>query len=122
MVDSTSKQVLRTIQTEGMRLACASWTSKGCISCGSKNGRIYHHDVRVSKSLIRFFIFWLYIWNNSYSTFSSHTNEVCGIKWSPDEHYLTSGGSDYMVHVWERAQMSTPNAVCLFSFPTIIYI
>lgn len=57
MVDSTSKQVLRTIQTEGMRLACASWTSKGCISCGSKNGRIYHHDVRVSKSLIRFFIF-----------------------------------------------------------------
>ena len=54
MVDPTNKKILRTIQTEGMRLACASWTSKGCICCGSKNGRIYHHDVRVSNSLIRF--------------------------------------------------------------------
>jgi len=54
LIDSISKNVLRTIRTEGMRLACACWTGKGELSCGSRNGKIYHHDVRMPKSLIRF--------------------------------------------------------------------
>jgi WD40 repeat protein len=54
----------------------------------------------------------------SFSTFSAHTNEVCGLKWSPDEQYLTSGGSDYLCHVWERTQVSTQNAVssCIYNY------
>jgi len=45
------------------------------------------------------------------SVFSSHSSEVCGLKWSPDEHFLTSGGSDCLVHVWEKTQLSNFNAV-----------
>nr|CAD2174301.1 unnamed protein product [Meloidogyne enterolobii]CAD2202464.1 unnamed protein product [Meloidogyne enterolobii] len=102
LIDSISKNVLRTIRTEGMRLACACWTGKGELSCGSRNGKIYHHDVRMPKSLI--------------SVFSSHSSEVCGLKWSPDEHFLTSGGSDCLVHVWEKTQLSNFNAPPLYRF------
>ena len=46
-----------------------------------------------------------------FSVFSAHSSEVCGLKWSPDENFLTSGGSDCLVHVWEKTQLSTFNAV-----------
>ncbi|KAL3077250.1 hypothetical protein niasHS_013239 [Heterodera schachtii] len=101
LLDSATKKVLRTIHTTAdMRLACATWTHKGRICCGSKNGRIYHHDVRIKNSLI--------------STLDAHTHEVCGLKWSPDEHYLTSGGSDALVNVWENVQLSSNNPTPLF--------
>jgi len=87
-----------------------------------RDGRIYHHDVTARDSLIR-----LHITNRihsfyelclqpmlfipTFSVFESHTQEVCGLKWSPDERYLTSGGSDALVNVWESAQVSTQRAV-----------
>uniref|UniRef100_A0A183C8Z9 WD_REPEATS_REGION domain-containing protein n=1 Tax=Globodera pallida TaxID=36090 RepID=A0A183C8Z9_GLOPA len=103
LLDTVTKKVLRTIHTAAdMRLACATWTHKGRICCGSKNGRIYHHDVRIQNSLI--------------STLEAHTHEVCGLKWSPDEHFLTSGGSDAVVNVWENVQLSENNPASLFKF------
>lgn len=38
------------------------------------------------------------------STLTGHTQEVCGLKWSPDGRYLASGGNDNLVHVWPRVQ------------------
>lgn len=33
-------------------------------------------------------------------TTNGHTQEVCGLKWSPDGRYLASGGNDNLLNVW----------------------
>lgn len=57
---------------------------------GSRLGNIHHHDVRVAEHHI--------------ATLSGHTQEVCGLRWSPDGRYLASGGNDNLVCVWPRVQ------------------
>ena len=36
-----------------------------------------------------------------------HRQEVCGLKWSPDNQHLASGGNDNKLFVWSGAQ-TTP--------------
>lgn len=31
---------------------------------------------------------------------NAHSQEVCGLKWSPDGKYLASGGNDNMLNIW----------------------
>lgn len=57
---------------------------------GSRSGHIHHHDVRVA--------------NHHIFTLQGHSQEVCGLKWSPDGRYLASGGNDNLVCVWPRVQ------------------
>ncbi|TNM97713.1 hypothetical protein fugu_013959 [Takifugu bimaculatus] len=37
-------------------------------------------------------------------TLTGHSQEVCGLQWSPDGRYLASGGNDNLVCVWPRVQ------------------
>lgn len=60
------------------------------IPSGSRSGHIHHHDVRVAEHHI--------------ATLNGHSQEVCGLKWSPDGRYLASGGNDNLVCVWPRVQ------------------
>ena len=53
---------------------------------GSRTGMIHHHDVRVADHLV--------------GRLAGHTQEVCGLKWSPDGRYLASGGNDNMLNIW----------------------
>ncbi len=57
---------------------------------GSRSGHIHHHDVRVADHHI--------------FTLTGHSQEVCGLQWSPDGRYLASGGNDNLVYVWPRVQ------------------
>ncbi|XP_072219836.1 cell division cycle protein 20 homolog isoform X1 [Leuresthes tenuis] len=57
---------------------------------GSRSGHIHHHDVRVADHHI--------------CTLAAHSQEVCGLKWSPDGRYLASGGNDNLVCLWPRVQ------------------
>ena len=59
---------------------------------GSRSGNIHHHDVRVAQHHI--------------STLSGHTQEVCGLQWSPDGKYLASGGNDNLLNVWSAQTMT----------------
>lgn len=38
---------------------------------------------------------------------AGHRQEVCGLKWSPDNQYLASGGNDNRLYVWNM-QSSSP--------------
>ena len=57
---------------------------------GSRSGSIHHHDVRAADHLV--------------SRIPAHTQEVCGLKWSPDGKFLASGGNDNMLHVWKTLE------------------
>jgi cell division cycle 20-like protein 1 (cofactor of APC complex) len=35
-----------------------------------------------------------------------HRQEVCGLKWSPDNQYLASGGNDNRLYVWNMQSLS----------------
>lgn len=67
------------------RVGALAWNSF-MVSSGSRDGSIIHHDVRARDHCI--------------SKLSSHTQEVCGLKWSPDFRYLASGGNDNLVNIW----------------------
>lgn len=37
---------------------------------------------------------------------TGHRQEVCGLKWSPDNQYLASGGNDNRLYVWNMQSLS----------------
>jgi len=47
--------------------------------------------------------------------FTAHKQEVCGLKWSPDERMLASGGNDNKLFVWSLASGDPSNPTCRFS-------
>lgn len=36
---------------------------------------------------------------------TAHTQEVCGLKWSPSGTQLASGGNDNLLHIWQAGAM-----------------
>ena len=54
---------------------------------GSRSGAIHHSDVRVPEHHV--------------GTLAAHTQEVCGLRWSPDGRLLASGANDNLVHLWD---------------------
>lgn len=62
------------------------------LTSGSRTGDIHNHDVRIAQ--------------HHTNTLKLHTQEVCGLKWSPDCRYLASGGNDNVVGVWNGGNVS----------------
>lgn len=85
--DVEQQKRLRSMASHTARVASLSWNDH-ILSSGSRSGHIHHHDVRMAQHH-RF-------------TLTGHSQEVCGLKWTPDGRYLASGGNDNMVFVWPR--------------------
>ena len=60
--------------------------NENLFSSGSQDFSIFNFDFRKKKS---------------FSKYSSHTQEVCGLKWSNDERLLASGGNDNKLIIWD---------------------
>ncbi|CAN9503440.1 unnamed protein product [Ophioblennius macclurei] len=90
--DVATQKRLRSMASHTARVSCLSWNSH-VLSSGSRSGQIHHHDVREAKHHI--------------DTLATHTQEVCGLQWSPDGRYLASGGNDNLVCVWPRPQQGS---------------
>lgn len=73
------------MQGHSARVGALAWNSF-MVSSGSRDGSIIHHDVRQREHCV--------------ATLAGHTQEVCGLKWSPDFKYLASGGNDNLVNIW----------------------
>lgn len=82
-VDSQTK--VRTMSSAGGRIAAMAWNDH-ILATGSRTGDIHLHDVRVADHHIK--------------TLRSHTQEVCGLAWSPDGRFLASGANDNIVNIW----------------------
>ena len=68
------------------RICTISWMNNHVLSNGSRDSTISNIDIR-DKSTI--------------SIFKKHTQEVCGLKWSPESIYLASGGNENNIYVWD---------------------
>ncbi|XP_048845721.1 cell division cycle protein 20 homolog [Brienomyrus brachyistius] len=83
--DVEKQKRLRSMASHTARVCSLSWNNH-ILSSGSRSGHIHHHDVRMPDHHI--------------FTLTGHSQEVCGLKWSPDGKYLASGGNDNLVYVW----------------------
>jgi len=87
------------------RVGVLDWADH-VLSSGSRDTNIFHHDVRIADHHI--------------STFTGHTQEVCGLKWNSGKTLLASGGNDNQVNIWDIRNIrhrATPNVTPLFTLP-----
>ena len=75
------------------RIGCIAWQSS-FFSTGSRDKSILHRDCRSRE--------------NFFAKLDGHKQEVCGLKWSPDEQQLASGGNDNKLLIWSRHNHSKP--------------
>jgi len=75
----------RTMRGLDSRVASLSWNS-WVLSAGSRTGQLQHSDVRVA--------------DHQVGLVQGHTQEVCGLAWSPDGRTLASGGNDNLLNLW----------------------
>ncbi|XP_028988145.1 cell division cycle protein 20 homolog [Betta splendens] len=83
--DVENQKRLRCMASHVARVGSLSWNDY-ILSSGARSGQIHNHDVRLE--------------NHHICTLTGHSQEVCGLKWSPDGRYLASGGNDNLVFVW----------------------
>eukprot|EP01108_Squamamoeba_japonica_P002619 TRINITY_DN226_c0_g3_i1.p1 TRINITY_DN226_c0_g3~~TRINITY_DN226_c0_g3_i1.p1 ORF type:complete len:504 (+),score=298.21 TRINITY_DN226_c0_g3_i1:137-1648(+) len=87
--DVTRQKQLREMRGHQGRVTSLSW-NKHMLSSGARDGLVLNHDVRVAQHLT--------------STYTGHTQEVCGLAWSNDGATLASGGNDNLLLLWDARQ------------------
>lgn len=98
--DCAVKKRLRVMDGHVARVGVLTWNNHMCTS-GSLDHSIIHHDVRTREHKV--------------ATLTGHTQEVCGLKWSPDNTHLASGGNDNLVNVWPLAGGSSSQPLHSFN-------
>lgn len=90
--DVQASKQLRSMDGHTDRVGALSW-NRHILSSGGRDTVVVNHDVRVAQHNI--------------ATLSAHTQEVCGLSWSPDGNTLASGGNDNTLCLWNAATSST---------------
>ena len=91
--DVTANKRVNTLTGHSARVGALAWAGDS-LSSGSRDRLILQRDVRTPGV-------------NPERRLVGHRQEVCGLKWSPDNQYLASGGNDNKLFVWSGAQ-TTP--------------
>ena len=90
------KQV-RSMDGHRARVSSLSWNGP-MLSSGGRDSTIVHHDVRESRHKV--------------GSLKGHTQEVCGLKWSPSGTQLASGGNDNILNIWDDRYTAAPHQQC----------
>ena len=83
--DPVKCKKVRTLPGHKQRVGCLSWNHH-VLATGSRDRSILLRDVRAPEP-----------WTGR---LNSHRSEVCGVKWSPDDRELASGGNDNLLLIW----------------------
>lgn len=83
--DTVKMKKFKSIPGHFNRIGALAWNSN-VVSSGSRDKTILNRDIRCSNPLV--------------SKFTGHKQEICGLKWSPDEQQLCSGGNDNKIFIW----------------------
>ncbi|KAL8534736.1 hypothetical protein ACS0TY_010683 [Phlomoides rotata] len=93
--DFTASRLLRTLKgCHRSRVGALDWNNH-VLTTGGMDSQIINNDVRVRAHIVE--------------TYQGHHQEVCGLKWSASGQQLASGGSDNLLHIWDRS-MASANA------------
>jgi cell division cycle 20, cofactor of APC complex len=84
--DVERQTMTRSWQSHNARVNALSWNDS-LLTSGSKDQTIMNHDTRIRAPAI--------------SMFEGHTQEICGLKWSPNGQQLASGANDNTLKIWE---------------------
>jgi len=90
--DSETCRQVRGMRGHEARVGALDW-NEHLLSTGSRDCSILNHDVRVAQHVV--------------STVQTHTQEVCGLRWSPSGSQLASGGNDNLLSIWDLQGSST---------------
>lgn len=91
--DVRAQKQLRKMDGHSDRVGALSW-NRHILSSGGRDNLVINHDVRIAQHRV--------------ATLSRHTQEVCGLAWSPDGATLASGANDNRLCLWDAASASTP--------------
>jgi cell division cycle 20-like protein 1 (cofactor of APC complex) len=89
--DLSKLKKIRVMHGHSNRVGSIAWNSS-ILSTGSRDKTILHRDPRCSQPYVQKSI--------------GHKQEICGLKWSPDEQQLCSGGNDNKVMIWNSRSSS----------------
>lgn len=90
---------LRTLTLATSRVGAHAWLLH-ILTAGARDGRIFHHDVRIAQPLVA-------TWDQA------HTAEVCGLSYQPEGFQLCSGSNDNTVAVWDIRNLNTSTSSVL---------
>ncbi|CAL8072106.1 unnamed protein product [Calicophoron daubneyi] len=93
--NATTQSLIRTMDLGDISSACrvpvVTWRDH-IVTSGSRSGHIRHHDTRIA--------------HHEVGVNDFHTQEVCGLAWSPDKRFLASGANDNVVAIWSSSTVS----------------
>jgi cell division cycle 20, cofactor of APC complex len=95
---SAGKQV-RSMSGHSSRIGALAWNDF-LLASGSRDTTILNHDVRIQQHIV--------------GRMTNHSQEVCGLSWSPDGSYLASGANDNTLCIYDAASTSSMNAQAKF--------
>lgn len=84
--DVTASKRINTLDGHTARVGALAWNGD-ILSSGSRDRHIFQRDVRTPCIVPE-------------RRLAGHRQEVCGLKWSPDNQQLASGGNDNRLYVW----------------------
>lgn len=88
---------LRTMTGHHGNVCSLAW-NHSVLSTGGQDGHIFHRDIRLPA--------------HSVAKVHAHRQQVCGLKWSPDEQQLASGSDDCTVRIWNLRSPQLPALEC----------
>lgn len=89
--DVSAGRQLRNLSGHAARVGALAWNNH-VLSSGSKDNTVLHHDVRIQQHVI--------------GKMSAHSQEVCGLAWSPDGSLLASGANDNALAISDLSSLS----------------
>ncbi|KAK9835660.1 hypothetical protein WJX74_005241 [Apatococcus lobatus] len=85
--DIAKNKKVRTMLGHSARVGTMAWSSH-LLSSGSRDSSILQRDPRAPEDFQH--------------KLSGHRSEVCGLKWSPDDREIASGGNDNQLFIWNQ--------------------
>jgi cell division cycle protein 20 (cofactor of APC complex) len=99
--DAESGKLLRTMKGHNSRVGSLAWNNH-ILTSGSRDTQILNHDVRIQNHIV--------------GTIQQHSQEVCGLSWSPDGMYLASGANDNTLRIFDIASSMSSNVQPIHTF------